>query len=62
MSMCPFYKKIKIESLAAVWIIGWRRARMVPGQPIEWSRGQRNSSREERMCLQSFGDRFNMTS
>lgn len=40
MSMCSFYKKIKIEFLAAVWRIGWRQARTVPGQPNEWSRGQ----------------------
>lgn len=40
--LCPCvpFIKIKIEFLAAVWRIGWRRARMAPGQPIEWSRGR----------------------
>ena len=39
MSLCYLYKN-KIEFLAAVWRIDWRRTRMEAGKPIKWSRGE----------------------
>lgn len=36
--LCITFIKIKIEVLAAVWRIGWRRGRKEPGKLIKWSK------------------------